>query len=450
MSQSLQFSRFFSSATSTDMTMTDLQCGNAASKDHFPTYSLSRGASPNPAHILDFGTECMARGCKWMYFGSSPYSRRKDESNWIGVQVNDPDLPNLCEKTLRNMAQAKSEGRQFAAYFWDDSSHLAYPSQQKDRMDGASGRLRMAYALIDASLNRLLSGMAELGLWDDTIIIGFGDHGDEAWSHGLHRGYCHSLPPYASLTWTPMFIFDPSRFKPAITTQLASTVDLKATAMGMLFPGRPSSVAAPQFSGINLLEENRDLAFSQNMFALQRELSDPEKGMIKGYSVTDGNYRLVAVSGADNPKKGGMALYCDQADPSNSLNLLKFFRLDKNGDIRKFSPPPDAVTRHFIDAFGPPQVESLQAAFASLKPALVNFVRKKEAAALEEYNRILHTPAAELGSQFAADWKRNAGWETAADHWTAVFASLQDRVAEIPPQLFPESAFVLVKTPEGV
>lgn len=102
-----------------------------------------------------------------------------------------------CGQTQPN---APKENRPFYAYFWDDSSHLAFSSQFKDDAPSVPERLRIAYALIDASLNRLLSGLAELGLWDNTIIIGFGDHGDEAWSHGLNRRYCHSLSPYASLT----------------------------------------------------------------------------------------------------------------------------------------------------------------------------------------------------------------------------------------------------------
>ncbi|MDR1535486.1 MAG: sulfatase-like hydrolase/transferase, partial [Planctomycetota bacterium] len=363
MSRSLQFNRFFSSATSTVMAYTDLSYGDSSLFDSCPVFPLTKRYPKNKEAFSELWVECLARGYRVFNFSSSPYHKRVEDAGKFGAAVNNPDIPVLCEKALGRMAAAKREGWRFYAYFWDDSSHLAYPSPIKDRAEGVAGRLRRAYALIDASLNRLLSGLVELGLWDETVVIGFGDHGDEAWSHGLNRGYCHCLVPYASLAWTPMFIFDPGRFPPAITGQLASMVDLKATALGLLFPDQPSQFPRTPFSGLDLFRERREFAFSQNMFALQREYSDPERGMIKGYAATDGDYRLVVSSGGRKPEEGGMELYCDQADPANSLNLLKFFRLDREGGIRRFVQPPEAVASNFTCVFEPPRVESLRAAF---------------------------------------------------------------------------------------
>ncbi len=378
MSKSLQFSRFFASSTSTDMSMTDVLYGDSSCKDFYPLYSASRQLRPDPGRFIELGLECALRGCKWMYFGSSPYSIKHETDTETVTSANNPDTFWLCDKALASMIEAKERGKQFCAYFWDDTSHLAYPSPYKDQGKGIGERLRIAYALVDASLDRLIAGMAKCGLLDDTIIIGFGDHGDEAWSHGLNRGYCHAITPYASLVWTPMFIFDPQRFRPAITEQLANMIDIKPTVMGMLFPDSPSTYRPTPFSGVDLFKDTRALAFSQNMFALQREYSDPERGMTKGYGVTDGNYRLVVSSGGDTPHNRGMELFCDQSDPSNSLNLLRFFKLDRHGDIRRFSPPPDAAVDHFASVFRPPREESMRAAFARLKPALRAFVEEKE------------------------------------------------------------------------
>ena len=403
MSESLQFNRFFTTSTSTDMTMTDLIYGDSSVKDASPTYQTSKAVRNMPGFSRYFD---WPRPNHNLYtFHSSPYSRASENVGPAGAYLNLPDLPAMCERSLQHLAKCKHDGRNFIAYFWDDSSHLAFVSQYKEQAKSVAERMRVAYALVDASLNRLLSGLIELGLWDDTIIIGFGDHGDEAWSHGLNRGYCHSLPPYASLVWTPMFIFHPKRFAPGITGQLASMVDLKDTAHGLLFPDAPPPARNTPFAGVDLFREKREFAFSQNMFALQREYSDPEQGMVKGYAVTDGNYRLLAHSGGKNRGEGGLALYCDQADPANSLNLLRFFRLGREGDIRGFSPPPDAVAKHFTGTFGSAQVEELGAAYARLRETLRNFVRDKEDWALRQYEAILNGPIEELARRQASSFR---------------------------------------------
>ncbi|MDR1519030.1 MAG: sulfatase-like hydrolase/transferase, partial [Planctomycetota bacterium] len=404
MSQSLQFNRFFSSATSTTMAVTDLYYGDSSGSDLCPLYQISRVMPPNSEKFAHLGVIVQSRDYDWYTFHADPYRKKESAIQNRHVFINDFDVPSLCEKALRQMAEAKRDGRRFFAYFWDDSPHLAFPSPVKDRAGGVAGRLRTAYALADASLNRLLAGLAELGLWDDTIIVGFGDHGDEPWSHGLNRGYCHSLAPYASLTWAPMFIFDPGRFQPGIDSRLASMVDLKPTLLGLLFPDDPPAAPATLFAGLDLFRSQREFAFSQNMFALQREYSDPEQGMVKGYAVTDGAYRLVVSSGGRDPDHGGMEFYCDQADPANSLNLLKFFKLDRHGEISRFHPPPDAVAKYFPCVFGSSQVESLRASFRKLKSALREFVKDKEAAAMAEYDAVTASAPEDLLEEVMGKW----------------------------------------------
>jgi hypothetical protein len=152
-------------------------------------------------------------------------------------------------------------------------------------------------------------------------------------------------------------------------------------------PGQPRSGSLPPFrqtpyDGIDALNEKRELAFSQNLFALQLECSDPERGLTKGYSVTDGDYRLVVSSGGADPRNGGLEFYCDRVDPTNSRNLLDFFRLDSHGGIAAFSPPPEAVNREFALTFNPEAAAHLTGVYHKLKKALYEFVRGKEERAL--------------------------------------------------------------------
>lgn len=445
MSQSFRFSRFYPSATSTDMAMTDFCYGDSSLKDFAPTYQISKDIDFGSGDFSHVNLDLMRAGYKYYYFGSSPYSKMARLVKKHQVYVNNPNLSHLVNDFKFFIEMNRHSQQPFFAYFWDDSAHLAYPSQIKDAAESAPDRLRTAYALIDASVNRVISNLIEAGLWEKTIIIGFGDHGDEAWSHGLNRGYCHSIAPYSSVAWTPMFMFDPEQFDSTTTSRVASTIDLKHTILGMAFPGAAEHAGNTRFSGINLLKERRKYAFSQNMFALQREQTDPEQGMLKGYSITDGAFRLVASSGGRKPQQGGMALYCEQADPANSLNLLKFFSLDKNGDIKKFSPPQEAAAKHFQSAFGPPQVESIWNAFEELKPQLTQFIKDKEAAALDRYRHFCDSSVAELAAEYDSFMRNSMKWSPVGEETITKFKRLKGEFEKVEPQLFPDSVFSKMK-----
>lgn len=426
-STSLQFDRFFCNSTSTTMSMTDFRFGDSSVHDCCPSYDLSKK--------LPYGTRCFKALPREIFdrdqsyaaltFHSSPYSPGVEKSDDFGSYINCPDGLLLSKKALSLMAKTKKGGRPFYAYFWDDASHLAFRCARKNNAPTVAERLRAAFSIIDNSLASLLSGMSELGLLENTIIVGFGDHGDEPWSHGLNRGYSHALPPYASQTWTPMFIHVPDRLESGRTSQLASMVDLKKTILHLLFPAPEYSSRRTPFEGIDLLGEKRTVAFSQNMFALQRERSDPERGMVKGYAVTDGEYRLVVASGGDWEKAMGMSLYYDQSDPSNSFNLLKFFRLDRrSGEIRKFSPPPEAVARHFVHVFGASQVESLKDTYHRLRQALREYVAMKERLAFDDFQQIVNSPEDAWNSPY-----KNAFTESAPQTFPM---EAFDRIAQAP------------------
>lgn len=447
MSAALQFRRFMASATSTEMCIEDFGAGDSSYLDASPYFRALRGFRRSTREYSFLEQELLTKGYRTLHFLSSPYSPSENTDTSDYVQINHPDTRLVCNLAERHLERARAEGRPFYLYLWDDSSHLAYPSPGKNSAESVAERLRRAYAMIDATLNRMLAALMRLNLWNDTIIIGFGDHGDEAWSHGLNRGYCHSIAPYSSLVWTPMFMHNPELFEPGITDRLAGMVDLKETILGMVFPDDSPRPRATPFAGINLFHESREFAFSQNMYTLQREYTDPERGMVKGYSVSDGNYRLVIHSGGGDPSNGGMELYCEQADPANSLNLLKFFRLGRDGMIRSFSPPQDAVASHFVHVFQPLRVESLIDAFNRLRPALREFIKEKEEWALREFHRLRDTPLPELTRDLLTYYKEVKGMDINYEEHLRANQRLRDNLARIEPQLFPMQAFERIRVP---
>lgn len=389
MAQSIQFTRFYTASCSTIMTINDVMLGNGNAHDWHTRFS-EYIQGPRAFFKLYPLTEMLIKaGWKHSIFSSSPFQKieRSIDANGILIE-NTPNIPSLVDSLLTECKECRDNEQPFFSYFWDDTSHLAFQCEPKNKAKSIQERMSLGYRLIDASLNRILQGLIELGLWENTVIVCFGDHGDEPWGHGLNRGYSHSIAPYSGICWTPMFIFDHEK-EAAISSRMASTLGLNMTLVKYMLKNveltaeQESELFPPEYGyGMqgDIFDSGKQSSslLSQNMFALQKERDDPEKGMVKGYGLTDGNYRLVVSSGGGDPEQGGMELFFEQMDPTNSRNLLDFFLLDENGDIKEFNPPPDAVGKHFLFAFRPPQVKSIMEAFAALKRELIRRVRMKE------------------------------------------------------------------------
>lgn len=393
MEKSTQFTRFYTSSCSTQMTTADVYNGFAGGYDHCAHFKgslkkLREEIAGLPGWFASFGWE-------WWYFGSSLYHAPSVSKSTLTHVENNPNLPALANSFLNECAKRKETNTPFAAYFWDATSHLAFTCKPKNEAQSVQERMRVAYSLINASFTRIIDGLRELDLLKDTVILVFGDHGDEPWGHGLNQGYCHSIAPYSGICWTPMFIYDQA-VTPSITDRLVSAIDLSPTIANYMMRyvpewnekqklNRASILRNDSVYGVgkDVFSKRRKLAYSQNMFALQAEYDDPERGMIKGYAVTDGTYRLVVSSGGNNPGAGGMELFYEQMDPTNSRNLLDFFTLDEKGCITAFNPPPGTTGKHFIYSFRQPQIESIEKVFRRLKHALHRFIRRKESRAMQ-------------------------------------------------------------------
>lgn len=389
MQMSRRFTRFYSSATSTIMAYNGMLDGASDLFDSLPNFSQPL---PPERHLFFghnnlFGALHHKYGYHLFYHQINYYipPRGRDQG---GMSRNTHSKEEFIELTRLAIQDAQREGKPFCGALMNLIPHMAMDDEAKQGAKTFSDRFRQGYLSADALLNRALALLVELGVWENTLIVCYGDHGDEMWSHGLTRGYSHGFAPYASLTWTPCFFFDNGR-DAGDDDRLMSMIDLKHVILGRLLGDSVSgeelaSYRHSAFSGMDVGREKRDLAFSQNLYALQLEYGDLEEGMTKNYAVTDGVYRLVAASGGKRPKDGGLELYYDRLDPANSRNLLDFFVLNSSGEIAAFSPPPEAVDEDFALAFNPEAVAHMIASFHRLRKALYQYVREKEAKAMKE------------------------------------------------------------------
>src|SRR5678815_896480 len=64
--------------------------------------------------------------------------------------------------------------------------------------------------------------LEQKGLLDDTLVVLYGDHGDDCWTHGYKGGMIHGTEPYTEIIATPFAIRD-SSLEPGMRSDLSIT-----------------------------------------------------------------------------------------------------------------------------------------------------------------------------------------------------------------------------------
>lgn len=204
------------------------------------------------------------------------------------------------------------------------------------------------YRCMDRCCEDLLKLLKNKELMDDTIIILYGDHGDDFWGHGLHNGLTHAIEPNNLLIHTPLIIWDGiHRKEPKHDQRLIQTSDLRGMIMALL-NGRPIE---------NLPE--RQYVISRNEYAAQ---PIREESFNKAYSVTEGRYMLMV-------SVKGLEMYDTKMDPACQNNLLRFF-VYENGVLKSNEKNKDFFHFHFLYFWNSREQRILRQKFYELKEIL--------------------------------------------------------------------------------
>ena len=168
---------------------------------------------------------------------------------------------------------------------------------------------RQLYKHIDDTVGYVYSALEKAGKLDNTIIVLYGDHGDDMYSYGLKKGFTHAIEPFPKLIGTPLIVYQAGihRRDPG----LVCTYDI-GNIVKALLSGKEINI-------------NRKYVFSRNLFPSQN--SDL---LNKGFSVTNGEYLFLIT-------QYGMELYNCSFISLSSFNLLNWFVLKRDGkiDVRK-------------------------------------------------------------------------------------------------------------------
>lgn len=190
------------------------------------------------------------------------------------------------------------------------------PGQLEYILSQYAGELRWT----DLHVGRFFRLLEELGLWDDTVVILTGDHGEEFFDHG-EKGHKNNL--YAETTRVPLIVKYPGQREGRRDDRLVSLVDVLPTLLELTgtradipIHGR-SLLADPDDGERAILYELRALHYRRG------PEGEVEAEGRRWYGVREGDWKLVW-SGPDDappPDAAGAELFDVARDPGELSDL---------------------------------------------------------------------------------------------------------------------------------
>ena len=154
-------------------------------------------------------------------------------------------------------------------------------------------------AYVDAQIARLFEYLKSTGMWDNTIIVLTGDHGQAFYEHGFAS---HASAIFDEVMKVPLVIRAP-QLKPGTEDRLAQHVDIAPSIVGLL--GLP---AHPSFQGIDLLNTAPDPKRSAYMVA--------QTPLAYQYGIVRSGHKLIY-----DERESRYSLYDLVADPGEKTDL---------------------------------------------------------------------------------------------------------------------------------
>lgn len=312
--KSLSFSNYYSTATSTLMLLSDMAYGGMLQNEPCDTLLDKLQKYCYESSLLDeLGKQgyCV-RAIDYPANGTDVEGLNK--KNFMGYSVQLEEMTSY-EDYLDALNETISQEVPFVLWVCNYISNISF-NRYMQNADSRSGldRWEKAYVYMDSCVNKLLEIVKGKDLLNNTTIIFYGDHGDDLFLHGKHKGLSHAIEPYATLIHTPFWIYD-NRFRGGnVINQMVSAVDVRELIDQLL------TLPNTKLKINNIKLPIREYALSRNVYAAQKVR---EGSFNKGYSLTNGEFLLLA-------SNNGMELYQIKMDPTCHHNLLEYFTFDND------------------------------------------------------------------------------------------------------------------------
>lgn len=365
MHKSMNFSNFTTTATSSMMAFTDFCYGN--------DYELDLSPNLDQELKIDYLEENIFNILKDNNYAvkgiAFPKTWRDDLNNCKIWDLKDPydyssETSEEFYSNIENFIVSKKNiNIPVAMHIWDIRSHIFYMDNDKQSLTNFLERRSYGYNAIDNTFKFVYELLQKENMLEDTLIVAYGDHGDELWSHNLNAGFCHSIEPYSSIVHTPCLLID-SELQSGLISTPVSLIDLKWIILDLLKVDYKKSFDK---NGWNALKNPRNYCFSKNLLANQ---TAKVNGVLrKAYSVTNENYHLIVSA-------FGLEFYMHKIDPSNTFNILNLFTLNEHGELIDFDHR-GAWHSHFKKIMFDGQLEHIKNNFSKMYKELYNFVDEK-------------------------------------------------------------------------
>lgn len=387
MNQSLNFGKFYSSATSSAMSISDFIHGNDFEMDRFTNFHAMKvdGRYGKGLYKILEEQGYITLGIGYNYFPKTEevnshgiWDSKCGPYRWID------DFETFMEQLIEFIGEYRE--KPFAIHVWNLMPHVGQKCQDTEEAMNFYDRINMAYESLNMTIETIYDILKQYDLVEKTVIAGYGDHGDDKWTRSMNAGFTHTIEPYHNIINTPAFIYD-SRLEPLYSDEPVSLVDMKRTLLYLTGNEIAQEFAA---SGINIFKENHDYVFSKRLFANQQYYEGIQAySMMKLHDFCNQEYRnpAYAIIGRKYTllvSNNGCEMFMNQLDSLSYNNILNFYQMDEDGNLVDFDNQ-GAWRGHFRTIMmRDEQVYDVVSAFYEMSEQLRKRIRYHETMAGEE------------------------------------------------------------------
>lgn len=350
--EGLSFRKYFSTATSTWMVISDMLYGGLNQYERCHELAEKQETFCYKSGLLDdFYDKGYQIGAFIYPFFTVPQMR---EQMLFGRNVEQNSYASYSE--FYNAFKAVMTGQNkyciLISSFLSNISCNSYVAPGYRRT--GTQRWEDGYRCLDNMVGGIFQILKETGQEENTVVVLYGDHGDDFWGHGYHMGLTHAIEPTAPLIHVPLIIWEKNRHSGEVSSSLVSTIDIKEMIGRVACGERPES------------DFSRSFAYARSALAAQ-----PVRGesFNKSYSVTDGKTLMLVSS-------QGLEMYDIEIDPACNFNMLHLFEMTQNRIV--FNENDVSGFRfHFADFMDENEKRYIRQKFYFLRPQLYQYVAER-------------------------------------------------------------------------
>jgi arylsulfatase A-like enzyme len=250
---------------------------------------------------LDRGERITDRGLRWIESAT-----RRDRPWFAWLHYFDPHLPNWAEPPLDRL-EGPAPRHVDASITVEQIREGKYSGGEEARQE-IERLYRAEVVATDRAIGRLLRQLEFWGLFDRTVVVLAGDHGEEFWEHG---DYGHGHAMYDEVVRVPLLLSAPRIEAGSLDDRMARIVDLAPTILAMLETRSESE----QFSGSSLVAQAAD---GESEVYGEGTLYGPEKKFLRSEK-----WKIVLTPPADSASTMAVQVFDLEIDPGERRDLSR-------------------------------------------------------------------------------------------------------------------------------